>query len=578
MSWDLTSKTLASSATIASYDNVTNPGGIIDSFKWARTRIGGCQQLRVQAVSRLVNLPANCLVEFDVDGTRQFKGYVTTPPNVINTGTEEVVITGLKALCKKVVVKSRLFENITDMKTVITDATNGFRNDFPNWLLFDQTKILAGLGALAKYALGIRTLYEVMDDIVARSSVIGLEWDVDEFGYLIVKVPSGTYTTTYADYASGNDVGHLSINADDTVSAVTVLIGNSDPGDGRGYNYTQPHPIAYRYEDPSHATYLQERLIQGSSIAYEVVPDRLEIYTGDFLGGSPLWSAAAPDQTAQYGSNALFQTSASPFLYQNISLASSSPGWHDDNQATFFTVPTPGPPYGDRVNIIPRLLNSATQTNLVTIGIKYNFRSKIKKNLEDYLVAARFVMATLSGAVTVNRNPSHVPLPLGEADAAGDSVYSGTAIMWGSANTLDPQTEIQMQFSTTPSSGVLPASIEISEIKLIVVNLDDLQNFAKSFINLPGALVANLEIQNSIQAPVGFVQVTGIPTVGTQTGTVELWEYEHKNDKLKNTIARIGGQNESETVRNLKIADAAFQARALSGAQAFAGAITNPTR
>lgn len=540
-------------ATLKATYTEASPGGLVDRFEWRVSGDGNCIELtfygrpdRLDVADldivqfRLVN------VKYAVDGSNMsdtvFTGQVIDKPDNRAKRKQVYRVVGLKDWLR--LVRQEL--NVPDQ--LITTTVSSLKALLPSFISGQAATVGSGFGS-RPFALGSTPMRFAFDDL-AKSAIVPsgqkpVTWGLDRFGRLFFKRPTDSVTVPFSAILFNRE--DLRIQSTNVVTAATLVLGQSDPGDGKGEEYRKPHAITYRIENTAHATYQRETVQSVSNVVFEIAPDTVDAYRGtDFMADQLMVG-----RTSVYG----------PYIgrtdYFNGKLWSSAidqanVDLMDDDPATFSNIPTNFGGSGplDRRTL---LIEAKAPSGYIAIGARWNIDSPgSDAQAPDYL----------KNFLVLVGSPSNVDLnaiALGVSPNTNQRVpgnYVGSAVLWGKGSALNPAlytSVVQFWISTplTDSAG-FDVQVRVRTLKLICVKMDVLEQAAKSLIKLPSAVVEKVEIPGAYLYPFSVLSISGAPG-GTITGDATEYSYSYSATTGLKTMVSIGSSDASEAAQVMKL-------------------------
>lgn len=525
-----------------------SPGGILEPFKWRVLGDGNAVEFSFFGRPDAVNVTDHDIIKLTLVNEKigpstvqtfiAFTGKLLERPDPRATGAVEYRVVGLKEWANW----SR--QNYSISNAAIQDFVNSYLvPTMPSFISSQGVTIGSGYGSRSLDIGPTSTAFAL--DEMAKSAIVPagtkpVTWGIDQYGKTFFQQPTSSTNVPYADVWL--DPEKIRIASDQVVTAVTLILGQSDRSDGRGEAYRKPHTISYRVESPDHATYRREIVQSVSGVVFEVNPSLLIWYRGNVF----MFNYGFAGQTNNYGPFPEYDLDATYISYiENV--IDSAIG--DDNFQTFYNGPvaTGGSSPADRQFV---LIEAQSPAGYRLIGARWEIDAPGQYG-DSRSVSFMLVPYMTAGTKPVNKTGVVKGKPVTQVyNESG--LWSGQAVLGGSENDLTDNMLARWILYTpfTDGSGNdLP--IRIRTIKLICVKMDVLDQAAKSLLKSPSAVVEKVVIPY-YTFPNAVLNITGAPG-GTITGNATEYSYTYSSDRGVETTIMLGTTSVSESARAMRL-------------------------
>lgn len=197
MSWQMIVYPPLGQMMKASYSD-TSPGGIVGTFRWKRTPVGGCGGLQFKGQATQLNIGPRDVIALFVDGVGQHWGPVVQMPAPGDARVQDFVVGGERDIMEKA------------FNTDLGEFNNMDLSDIANYLYTTSTiygtsnmvpHTVSSGRILSTFKAPLVPLDRVMDALVQSGSGIDLGWGVTPGGQFFFKAISSSITVPYSDGA-----------------------------------------------------------------------------------------------------------------------------------------------------------------------------------------------------------------------------------------------------------------------------------------------------------------------------------------------------------------------------------------
>jgi hypothetical protein len=445
-----------------------------------------------------------------------FYGVVTICPNPDDPREGEFVVQGARVLLKRAVPTFTRFRDVT-VGAVALDVIQNATSSMPQ-LGIDAVQ--SGLGTISEWFVVAQT-DQILDQLASMAFVPAGEravtWGVDASGKVFFRQPSSTLNLGLETVES-----LMPINADDTVTAVTMILSGENPALASTMkaqrlqitDYTvgpikhRGNPIVYRCVHPEHALYQQEKIVQAFGEAFS------RLIPGSY-------------------SSTLFSNAGNAFDSDLDTYASNQVGLNNNLGATL-----PGIVGVD-------LEYSTVDTYPDTISVTFNTFNAA----QNALVQGISVDLPGTGGHT-NRNTFRLVYEYDGSDAVGP-VQIGVKSFYNSGTTAD----VVRVYTFLP-----------------LVKSPRLISEANSLLNLPASIVRELRI-SEYRAPTPQVQLSRGVGRDPLVGDTNLFEYALTVEDGFETVIKLGDSGTSETAKLIRLLANDLDRRDLTAVRRMTGGV-----